>query len=215
MWWKSAQYFLWNPANQHQWQHNLVTGGLQSDYLSVQAECNRLVPQCHEEISSVHLILQVSHHSVNWNTENHQCDIIGLSDRWWAGLADSPRSVSPLSTALLRANWLLFIFRSRGTCSPDRASKSNSWHRNKKPWENIHSRVHTSDNHIHTCMLHIHTCYIAMLHGERQRVTDRWSYLDGELGTPTLISFSCDVWVRNTRWVSHLHTHGSGYSLVW
>lgn len=44
-----------------------------------------------------------------------------------AGAGHSPRSVSPLSTALPRARWLRFIFSSRGTCSPDRASKSSSW----------------------------------------------------------------------------------------
>lgn len=38
----------------------------------------------------------------------------------------SPRSVSPLSIALLRASLLLFIFRRRGTCSPERGSYSSS-----------------------------------------------------------------------------------------
>lgn len=38
----------------------------------------------------------------------------------------SPRSVSPLSMALLSASLLLFIFRRRGTCSPERGSYSSS-----------------------------------------------------------------------------------------
>lgn len=35
-------------------------------YLFVKTECNWLVPQCHEEISSVHLILQMGNNHVNY-----------------------------------------------------------------------------------------------------------------------------------------------------
>ena len=43
-----------------------------------------------------------------------------------------PRSVSPLSMALVRANWSRFIFISNGTCSAARASKSNSYKRRRQ-----------------------------------------------------------------------------------
>lgn len=41
-------------------------------YLFVEAKCDRLVPQCHEEISSVHLILQMGHNHVNYQTTSKE-----------------------------------------------------------------------------------------------------------------------------------------------
>lgn len=38
----------------------------EEQHLSVEAEGHRLVPQRHEEISSVHLVLQVGDHGVDW-----------------------------------------------------------------------------------------------------------------------------------------------------
>lgn len=38
-------------------------------YLSVEAQSHRLVPQRHEEVSSVHLVLQVTHHRVNYKEQ--------------------------------------------------------------------------------------------------------------------------------------------------
>lgn len=35
------------------------------DHLFVEAESNWLVSQCHEEISSVHLVLQMGHNHIN------------------------------------------------------------------------------------------------------------------------------------------------------
>lgn len=37
------------------------------EYLSVEAESHRLVPQRHEEVTSVHLVLQVGDHCVDWD----------------------------------------------------------------------------------------------------------------------------------------------------
>ena len=193
-----------NPPITHQ-THQQIKEDVNDEgaYLSVEAEGDWLVPQSHEEISSVHLILQVSDDSVNWQhtgvsvsdiiihlslrwmtrwhhhtpvtqvndslTSSYTCHsgewlgdiIIHLSLRWmthWhhhtpvtqvndsltsSYTCHSPRSVSPLSTALLRANWLLFIFNSRGTCSPERASESNSSRDKQNTTINLHNIYNT------------------------------------------------------------------------
>lgn len=44
---------------------NPCVDGIEAAYLSVETESNRLVPQRHEEITSVHLVLQVTDHRVH------------------------------------------------------------------------------------------------------------------------------------------------------
>lgn len=52
-------------------------------YLSIEAESHRLVPQCHEEVSAVHLVLQVSDHSVDWDRGRQVSVVPTVARRGW------------------------------------------------------------------------------------------------------------------------------------